>query len=142
MNGKTPAAVARACERVAGYYYGEKGLWAYRMFAAINAAYFDGGLPWPLIVWGLTAHGACLGQVRVTDSPVITLHPTLLAPRTGPRRAGTTRTRGASPPRGSARATPSTSCCTSASTSTSAPAWASRPPTTARRGSGRSTAWR
>jgi hypothetical protein len=72
-------AVAEACRLIARTYYGDKGAWAYEVFDFVNATYFAGALPWPHIVWGLTAHGHCLGFTRVGGSPpIITLHSSLL----------------------------------------------------------------
>jgi hypothetical protein len=69
-----------ACRSVAGHYYGDKGVWAYDCFEALNATFFGGTLPWPCILWGLTAHGGCLGQTcsRNARAPVIVLHPSTL----------------------------------------------------------------
>jgi hypothetical protein len=68
----------RLTRELAERYYGEKGLWAYDVFERINDTFFGGKLPWPHIVWGLTAHGGCLGLTRSGPAPVITLHPSLL----------------------------------------------------------------
>jgi hypothetical protein len=59
-------------------YMGNRGLFALEAFDFINASYFDGKLPQPLILWGLTAHGSCLGLTQVRERPVIQLHPSLL----------------------------------------------------------------
>lgn len=71
-----------ACFTVAEHCYGPKGVWAYETFAFINAAYFAGRLPWPHIIWGLTAHGACLAWASTAQDrsrpPIINLHPSLL----------------------------------------------------------------
>lgn len=71
-----------ACYVVADHCYGLKGTWAYDMFAFINANYFADRLPWPHIIWGLTAHGACLAwtsaQPDHSRPPIINLHPSLL----------------------------------------------------------------
>jgi hypothetical protein len=77
---KAARALEDACRLVAGTFWREKGLWAYEAFEFMNAAYFAGRLPWPCIVWGLTAHGGCLGWTcaRPEAPPVITLHPSLM----------------------------------------------------------------
>jgi hypothetical protein len=68
-----------ACKEIARVYWGRRGVWAYEAFDFINATYFDGKLPWPLIQWGLTPHGGCLGLTKPSDGPpVITLHPSIL----------------------------------------------------------------
>jgi hypothetical protein len=65
--------------QIARRYFGARGAFAYAAFDHINATYFDGALPLPLIQWALTPHGRCLGQTHVVDRPpVITLHPSLL----------------------------------------------------------------
>jgi hypothetical protein len=74
----TPSDVVRALRLVATYFDGDHGQWAYNTFDAINAAYFEGRLPTPLIRWSLTPHGGCLGLTRATDRPIVTLHPSLL----------------------------------------------------------------
>lgn len=68
---------AETVRSVAEYYWGERATWAYRLSDQINARCFDGRLPVPMIQWGLTAHGRCLGLTREVgpkDRPVITLH--------------------------------------------------------------------
>lgn len=72
------AKLKRATMEVAEHYYGERGLWSYEMFEAINDTFFDGKLPWPHIVWALTPHGACLGYTSAGRAPVVVLHPSLL----------------------------------------------------------------
>src|SRR5262245_5712966 len=68
-----------AIRMVVGLYYGEKGLWIYEAFDHLNAEFFEGMLPQPLIVWALTPHGCSLGRVRLDRGrpPVLTLHPSL-----------------------------------------------------------------
>ncbi len=72
----------KACLIVAKHCYGAKGVWAYATFAFINRKYFGNRLPWPHIIWGLTAHGACLAWASSARDrsrpPVILLHPALL----------------------------------------------------------------
>jgi hypothetical protein len=85
--------ISAMVRRVAAHYNGPRGTWVYDAFDYINAAYFSGQLPTPLIVWTITPYGKCIGQTRVweiqeraaDDPPTITLHPTLL--RRGPRYA-------------------------------------------------------
>jgi hypothetical protein len=74
----TPNELINALRLVAMYFDGERGLWAYDMFDAINAAYFESKLPTPKIQWELTAHGHCLGMTHATTRPIITLHPSIL----------------------------------------------------------------
>jgi hypothetical protein len=72
-------AVPAATRAVVAHYFGRRGVFANQAFAYLNATYFDGTLPWPLVLWGLTPHGACLGATRVHGAaPIITLHPALL----------------------------------------------------------------
>ncbi len=73
-----PTELAAACRLIARHYDGAKGVWAYEAFDFINAAYFGGRLPTPLIRWTLTPHGRCLGFTRVAAAPEIALHPSLL----------------------------------------------------------------
>ena len=73
-----PAELAAACRLIALHHDGAKGVWAYEAFDFINAAYFGGVLPTPLIRWALTPHGRCLGYTRVAAAPEIALHPSLL----------------------------------------------------------------
>jgi hypothetical protein len=79
MTAKESMDVDTALRLVARHYYGDAGVWTYQAFDWVNAELFDGALPTPLIQWGLTAHGACLGLTRsATDrGPVVTLHPSL-----------------------------------------------------------------
>jgi hypothetical protein len=70
--------VTEACRLIARTYYGKQGQWAYESFEHINAVFFDGALPWPLIQWAITPHGGCLGLTQPGEAPVITLHPSLL----------------------------------------------------------------
>jgi hypothetical protein len=71
-----------SCLIVAEQVYGRKGVWAYEIFDFINTMYFSGRLPWPHIVWGLTAHGNCIAWASTARDksrpPIITLHPSLL----------------------------------------------------------------
>lgn len=70
------------CRREAEHCYGRKGLWAYEAFDRLNTVLFVGSLPWPLILWGLTAYGRCGAWSRsageYATAPVILLHPSLL----------------------------------------------------------------
>jgi hypothetical protein len=63
---------------VALHYHGDRGALGYALFEAVNTALFSGELPWPWITWALTAHGGCLGLTHVSESPIITLHPSIL----------------------------------------------------------------
>lgn len=71
-----------SCLIVAEQLYGRKGVWAYDSFVFINDAYFADRLPWPHILWGLTAHGSCIAWASTARDrsrpPIITLHPSLL----------------------------------------------------------------
>ena len=67
----TPREVINALRLVAQHFDGEHGVWAYDVFDAINASYFEGRLPTPKIQWALTAHGRCLGLTRSTARPVV-----------------------------------------------------------------------
>lgn len=87
-----PILLPDACRAVARHYFGAAGVFAYAAFDYLNATYFDGALPDPLITWALTAHGRCLGAThRASSAAVITLHPSLLgghSPRAGRSRLG------------------------------------------------------
>ena len=68
-----------ACKEIARHYHAGRGIFAYEAFEHINATFFKGELPTPLIQWGLTPHGGCLGLTKSSAAPpVITLHPSLL----------------------------------------------------------------
>jgi hypothetical protein len=71
-----------SCLVVAEQCYGRKGVWAYDSFVFINTEYFSGRLPWPHILWGLTAHGHCVAWASTARDksrpPIVTLHPSLL----------------------------------------------------------------
>lgn len=71
-----------SCLVVAEQCYGAKGTWAYETYQFINEVYFSGRLPWPHIIWGLTAHGSCTAWSSTARDksrpPIITLHPSLL----------------------------------------------------------------
>jgi hypothetical protein len=71
-----------SCWIVAEHCYGRKGVWAYEIFRFLNAAYFADRLPWPHILWGLTAHGSCVAWASTARDksrpPIITLHPSIL----------------------------------------------------------------
>ena len=75
-----PDWLEEAVRLVAIHFDGERGEFAYRAFDYINAEYFGGELPTPLIVWVITPHGGCLALTRVSKSspPRIRLHPSLL----------------------------------------------------------------
>jgi hypothetical protein len=74
-----PAVLPAATHAVVAHYFGRRGVFASQAFAHLNATYFAGALPQPLLLWALTPHGACLGATRVsTAAPIITLPPSLL----------------------------------------------------------------
>jgi hypothetical protein len=79
--------VRAAYHLIANHVYGRNGDFAYRAFEHINASYFAGRLPEPLIVWDLTSWGGCLGWTRSSEQgpPVIKLHPSLISPATDRR---------------------------------------------------------
>ncbi|MEM7132104.1 MAG: hypothetical protein AAF702_37710 [Chloroflexota bacterium] len=68
-----------ACHLVAETFYGEQGRWLYAAFDAINAAWFEGALPYPHLILSLTAHGRCLGQCAASDRhpPTMIMHPSV-----------------------------------------------------------------
>lgn len=70
-----------ACLTVAEEVYGRNGVFAYELFSFINEKYFDWRLPWPNIIWGLTAHGGCVAWASsdndVSRPPIINIHPSL-----------------------------------------------------------------
>src|SRR5262245_43284154 len=75
-------ALPAAAQAVVAHYFGRRGVFANQAFAYLNTTYFETSLPWPLLLWGLTPHGACLGATRTHgDAPIITLHPALLGAR-------------------------------------------------------------
>src|SRR2546422_1610963 len=68
---------------VVGHYQDQRGVLAYRLLEAVQSHLFpDDALPWPLLLWGLTPHGKCLGWTRSSTQhdPIILLHPSLLEP--------------------------------------------------------------
>lgn len=68
-------------QAVVSHYQDRLGRLGYALFEQVHAHYFGPAtLPWPLILWGLTAHGACLGFTKSSETtpPVILLHPSLL----------------------------------------------------------------
>jgi hypothetical protein len=69
-----------ALELVSRAYFGNRGWFAYSAFDWINATLHGGALPRPLIVWGITPFGGCLGLTPVDTSkaPCILLHPSIL----------------------------------------------------------------
>jgi hypothetical protein len=75
-----PDGLAEALKLVAKHFMRDRGRFAYEAFEFINAKYFGNALPYPLIVWALTAHGGCLGltYVHSGEQPVILLHPSTL----------------------------------------------------------------
>jgi hypothetical protein len=75
---ETPPEIVAALRLIGEHYHDRRGVWAYDVFGAINAAYFESKLPTPLIQWALTPHGHCLGQTMPTRRPIVTLHPSLL----------------------------------------------------------------
>ncbi len=58
---------------------GAHGVWSYQACDYINATYFDGRLPTPLILWTLTPYAGCIGLTRFATPPFIALHPGLLS---------------------------------------------------------------
>jgi hypothetical protein len=76
----TPKKIVEALDLIADYYSPRFGRWAYRAFDAINATFFDGALPRPLIQWAIMPHGHCLGLTRMQDHPIVTLHPSIMEP--------------------------------------------------------------
>jgi hypothetical protein len=72
--------IETATRYVEEHFFSEKAKFARHAFDYINERFFHGQLPWTLILWGLTAHGKCLGQTvsNLRKPPVITLHPSLL----------------------------------------------------------------
>jgi hypothetical protein len=75
--------IRNACQIVTQHYYGNRGVWAYQAFEWINDSLFFGKLPYPLVLLGLTSHGACLGwsmsPAGKGKPPTILLHPSLWA---------------------------------------------------------------
>ena len=71
-------AMAAACRLIARARDGRKGVWAYRAFDHINATYWAGSLPTPLILWLITPYGKCLGDTRCCTPALIRLHPGLV----------------------------------------------------------------
>ena len=72
---------------VVGHYQDQRGVLGYRLLEAVERHLFpDDTLPWPLVLWGLTAHGHCLAwtQSSTQHDPIILLHPSLLAPAFDP----------------------------------------------------------
>jgi hypothetical protein len=67
-------------QAIVAHYQDRLGRLGYALFEAIHAQYFAAELPWPLILWGLTAHGHCLAFTRAGQAtpPMILLHPSLL----------------------------------------------------------------
>lgn len=67
---------------VAEQCYGAKGVWAYKIYEFVNEHFFYNHLPWPHIIWGLTAHGGCLAwsstALDKSRPPVILMHDSLL----------------------------------------------------------------
>jgi hypothetical protein len=64
------------------YKHGGLGEFAYCAFDYINATFFAGRLPEPLILWDITDYGACLGWTRSASDgpPIIKLHPSTVYP--------------------------------------------------------------
>jgi hypothetical protein len=73
-----PCGLIEASKDLAHLYWGDEGLFAYQAFEHINERFYDGQLPWVLIQWAPTEWGACLGYTRVSQEPVITLHPSIM----------------------------------------------------------------
>jgi hypothetical protein len=82
-----PSEMVALCRQVAQYYYQHEGVLAYAMFDHINATLFDGALPVPLITWGVTAFGGCLGSTSTSRHapPTILLHTSVLGTHAGSR---------------------------------------------------------
>ena len=67
---------------VAGHYYGEVGTFVYDAYEFINAQYYGGDLPVPMIQIAITPFGRCLGVTQPRDGqPKIGLHPSVISPR-------------------------------------------------------------
>ena len=67
---------------VAEYYYGAVGTFVYDAYEFINARYYGGDLPVPMIQVGITPFGHCLGLTKSRDGqPKIGLHPSAISPR-------------------------------------------------------------
>jgi hypothetical protein len=77
-----PANLEEATRLTERHFFGAKGVFARQAFDYINATFFDGRLPWTLILWAITPHGGCLGSTRSrehsNEPPIVTLHPSLL----------------------------------------------------------------
>jgi hypothetical protein len=67
-------------QAVVDHYQDREGRLGYALFTAVHAHFFADELPWPLIIWGLTAHGHCVAFTRSSETtpPMILLHPSLL----------------------------------------------------------------
>jgi hypothetical protein len=74
--------VRQAYRLVARHVYRGLGEFGYAAFDHVNAAYFGGRLPEPLILWDITEYGGCLAFARPSAEgpPVIKLHRSLVEP--------------------------------------------------------------
>src|SRR5687768_7030600 len=72
-----------ACRSVVETFYGEDGRWLCAAYDAINAAYFEGWLPFPLLTIEITHDSACLVWCSADPGrpPHIAIHPTVFGPR-------------------------------------------------------------
>jgi len=74
-------ALILASKDLAHVYWGDQGAFAYQCFEYVNEHFYEGRLPWTMIQWAPTPWGKCLGQTRLSANPVITLHPSIMTPR-------------------------------------------------------------
>ena len=74
-------AIHDAYRLIARHVYRGRGVFAYQAFDDINARYFAGAIPEPLILWDITQHGHALGWCRPSQDgpPIIKLHPSILS---------------------------------------------------------------
>src|SRR5262245_7715742 len=79
---KYDQALRDAYRLIAEHLYGDRGRFAYAAFEYINATYFEGKIPEPLLLWDITDYGACLGWTRSPKDgpPIIKLHPGTVDP--------------------------------------------------------------
>src|SRR5713226_6336370 len=75
----SPVPLSANCRAIATAIDGERGRFAYQGFDWINSTLYQGQLPTPMILWGLTPHSHSLAFTHVGgDLPLIVLHPSLL----------------------------------------------------------------
>ena len=76
----TSPALKTAIQTVTGHFGGERSAFAYAAFEHINRSFFEGELPYPLIIWALTPHGRSLAYTLAErgQPPLIVLHLSLL----------------------------------------------------------------